>query len=171
MTRFFVILLALALSACASTTPRDRVIDYMSLVYAARNENALLVAALLERGAPVDALHPDSAGMLSYHAVAMDSPLHAAARQGNVEIVRMILQHKPWVDHRCCDGPAALGEAARAGYAEIVQVLLDAGADPTIRSHYGQDLPNATALDAARNNGHEDVVRILEAAMKERQGT
>jgi ankyrin repeat protein len=155
---------ALVLTACMPLAPRDRVVDYIALIYAAENGNDVLVEALLDRGAPVDALGPDVAGTLSIQAVEMDSPLQAAARAGNFDIVRLLLKHKPWVDHRCCDSPAALGIAAAAGNIELVKVLLEAGADPNIRSGYGQDLPNATPLDAARKNGHLDVVRKLEEA-------
>jgi ankyrin repeat protein len=166
MNRLRPVVLALYLSACAAITPRDQVIDYLALVYAAQGDNDLLVQALLDRGAPVDALGPDAAGMLSAQAVEMDSPLQAAARQGSIPIVRMLLEHKAWVDHRCCDSPAALGIAAEAGNAELVRILLQAGADPAIRSSYGPDLADAaTPLDAARGKGHVEVVRILEAAM------
>jgi len=159
--------LALSVASCTTRAPRDKVIDYLALCYAARGENELLVEALLQRGAPVDALHPDSAGMLSAQAVEFDSPLQAAAERGNVAIVRLLLQHKPWVDHRCCDSPAALGGAAAAGHAEIVEMLLKAGADPWIKSSYSSDL-YGTPLDAARRNGHTAVVRLLETAMKAR---
>ena len=161
--------LILLLTACASRSPRDAVLDYMSLYYAADGGNELVVTALLERGAPVNAPPPDSAGDLSYQAVNFNSPLQAAAEGGYVEIVERLLKHRPWVDHRCCDSPAALGMAAAKGHVKIVELLLAAGADPMITSHYGRDLPSATPLDAARAKGHRDVVRVLEAAMKDRK--
>ena len=140
---------------------RDKVIDYMSLYYAAEGGNELLVEALLERGAPVDAPGVDSAGDLSFQAVNFNSPLQAAAEKGENEIVRLLLQHKPWVDHRCCDSPSALGIAAEAGHIEIVKMLLEAGADPNIQSSFSRDL-YGTALDAASYNGHDAIVKILE---------
>lgn len=73
-------LLALSMSSCASTSPEDAVIAYLSLYHAASAGDGLLVAALLERGAPVDAPHPDSAGQLSYHAVNYNSPLQMPLR-------------------------------------------------------------------------------------------
>src|SRR5689334_13636643 len=166
MTRILVLSLVMCLSACASITAKDAAIDYMSHYYAAADENDLLVAALLDHGAPVDAPRPDSAGQLSLQAVDFNSPLQAAADGGHVEIVELLLKHKPWVDHRCCDSPAALGMAARKGHTRIVEMLLAAGADPTIKSEYGQDLPSGTALDAARLFGHDDVARLLEAAIQ-----
>ncbi|MES1263547.1 MAG: ankyrin repeat domain-containing protein, partial [Peristeroidobacter soli] len=97
-----------------------------------------------------------------------NSPLQAAADGGHVEIVKLLLKHKPWVDHRCCDSPAALGMAARNGHFKIVEMLLAAGADPTIKSEYGKDLPDGTPLDAARYFGHNDVAHLLEVAMQAR---
>jgi hypothetical protein len=149
--------------ACAVPTPQDRAIDYLALCYAARGQNAELVEALLERGAPVDAPDVDSAGLLSAQAVNFDSPLQAAARNGDVEIVRLVLSHHPWVDHRCCDSPPPLGFAAAAGHLEIVRLLIEAGADPSIVASYASDL-QGTALDAARHNGHTTVVELLEVA-------
>lgn len=145
-------------SGCLSSGhgQRDRVIDYLALYYAAQGENELLVEALLARGSPVDAPGIDTAGMLSAQAVEFDSPLQAAAKQGNVKIVSMLLRHHPWVDHRCCDGPSALGYAAAGGYLEVVRLLVQAGADPSIESEQG------TALEAARHNGHAEVVQYLE---------
>ncbi len=48
--------------------------------------------------------------------------------------------------------------AAALGQPEIVQVLLDNGADKTIR-----DEDNELAVDHARNAGHEDIIKILQA--------
>jgi ankyrin repeat protein len=51
-----------------------------------------------------------------------------------------------------------LHEAARAGNAPIVQALLAAGADPSIRDAEGQ-----TALDLARAGGSDGIVEILQS--------
>ena len=81
--------------------------------------------------------------------------------------MRMLLAQHPWVDHRCCDGPAALGYAAEAGHVEIVAMLLEAGADPSIVSNYDRNL-HGTPADAARQNGHTQVVDQLERASVKR---
>ena len=181
---FLVTFLILGLAGCATVpardmatapspetarTARDLAIDYMALYYAARAGDELLVKALLERGAPVDAPDVDSAGEVSLQAVDFDSPLQAAAASGHTEIVKILLAHKPWVDHRCCDGPAALGMAAKEGHLEIVELLLAAGADPTIQSYCGPNAPLCTPVGAARAAGHEDVARVLEAALRARK--
>jgi ankyrin repeat protein len=147
--------------ACSHLSARDKAINYLSLYYAAASGDELLVKALLDRGAPVDAPDVDSAGDLSSQAVNFSSPLQVAAEKGDIEIVRLILQHKPWVDHRCCDSPSALGFAAEKGHIEIVKMLLEAGANPNIQSPFNQDL-YGTALDAARYNGFLAIAKILE---------
>ena len=161
--RAFAIASLLLLAACQCRTPQYRVIDYLALYYAAEGRNQLMVEAVLERGAPVDAPEANSAGLLSAQAVNFDSPLQVAARNGDLEIVRLLLKHRPRIDHRCCDGPAALGYAAEAGHSEIVKELLDAGADPSIVSNYDRDL-QGTPLDAARRRGHTAIVELLEHA-------
>jgi len=54
-------------------------------------------------------------------------------------------------------GPGALlRSAARLGHREIVRVLLEAGADPTLRDPRGR-----SAVDAARDAGHLDLAELL----------
>jgi ankyrin repeat protein len=159
--------LAVLSVACVTNTPKDRVIDYLALCSAARAGNELLVEALLERGAPVDALDVNAAGMLSAQAVETDSPLQAAARRGDVTVVRMLLAHRPWVDHRCCDSPAALGLASEAGHIAVVSLLLESGADPELVSSYESGF-SGTSLDAARRNGHAEVAALIERAIANR---
>ena len=149
---------------CAAATPRDIVIDYLALYYAARAENELLVKALLERGAPVNAPDVDSAGELSFSAVNFDSPLQVAADNGDIVIVKLLLERKPRVDHRCCTRPAALGLATDAGHVEIVRLLLAAGADPTIRSEYDDPAKPETPIEVAKRKGYAEITRLLLAA-------
>ena len=136
---------------------RDKVADYLALRYAADAGDEVLVRALLERGTPVDPLDIDAAGELTLGVAEANSPLQIAAEKGHAEIVRLLLQRHPWVDHRCCTAPTALAYAAGNGNAEIVRLLLEAGADASITSDGG------TALDRAQRAGHEDVVTVLRA--------
>src|SRR5436190_10372710 len=46
--------------------------------------------------------------------------------------------------------------AVREGHAEIVQMLLDAGADSEWNGHYGDDL-----INMAKERGHELVAKVL----------
>jgi ankyrin repeat protein len=148
------------LSACQSLSVRDKAIDYLALRDAATLGDEVLVKALLERGAPVEPLHIDAAGELTLGVAESNSPLQLAAESGHIEVVRMILKFNPWVDHRCCDSPTALGYAARGGYTAIVQMLLDAGADPNLRCGTG------TALEEAIKSGNPETISVLSGVRK-----
>lgn len=59
-------------------------------------------------------------------------------------------------------GYTALHEAAYNGYTDIVRELLDSGANTTLRNRY-----NETAADSARQKGHEELARLIEAKNEE----
>jgi hypothetical protein len=72
------------------------------------------------------------------------TPLMHAIHKGQVESVRVLLQHGADVNAAMDNGGTALIEAAGYGYADIVRLLLDAGAKPDARDRDGY-----TALNAA----------------------
>lgn len=83
-----------------------------------------------------------------------------AAREGDVERVRSILEKKPELARR--DGPQgyqAIHLAAREGRREVVRLLLEAGASPT-RITYRE---RVSAIDMARHHGHAGVADAMEA--------
>ena len=154
-SRPIIVLALLFAAACTDHSVRNKAADYLALRYAAEAGDEPLARALLERGTPVDPLDIDAAGELTLGVAEADSPLQIAAKRGHTEIVRLLLQHHPWVDHRCCTAPSALVYAAENGHAGVVRLLLDAGADASIASDAG------TALESAQRAGHTDVVAVL----------
>ena len=144
-------------AGCAHRAARDQVIDYVSLIHAAAAGDELLVKALLDRGAPVNALGPDVAGDLSYLALQMSTPLQEAAENGHAEVVTLLIAHGAWLDAQCCDSDTPLGLAARNGHLGVAKLLLRAGADP-LRSG-----SNGTPLQLARAAGHTEIVKLLES--------
>lgn len=94
--------------------------------------------------------------------------LHVAVQHNLSEIVRFFLDHGARVDQSCHDdaptpdpghvyGETALHFAAAGADREIVQMLLDAGADRSAMSSRGE-----SPLDyAVRNNRPEDVLGLL----------
>lgn len=89
-----------------------------------------------------------------------------ASERGHVEYVRRVVRTGIDVDHVNRLGWTALLEAVILGdggprHQEIVEILLDAGADPSIA-----DADGVTALQHARNRGYDEIVRLLEEAAR-----
>ncbi|KAI4373488.1 hypothetical protein MLD38_011609 [Melastoma candidum] len=84
--------------------------------------------------------------------------LHIAAKQGDLEIVNILLGVHPELAMTVdIHNTTALHTAAMQGHVEIVKVLLDAGSGfATIARSNGK-----TALHSAARNGHLHVVRML----------
>lgn len=59
-----------------------------------------------------------------------DQPIHHAARNGDTEIVRQLIEHGADVDARNTRGHTVLYCAGGHGHLETLQLLLDRGADP-----------------------------------------
>lgn len=87
--------------------------------------------------------------------------LIAASQHGNVEIVKLLLKAGLSVDHVNQLGWTALLEAVVLGdgsarYEEVVQLLLDAGADANLADREG-----VTPTRHARERGYKTMVRML----------
>lgn len=114
----------------------------------------------------------DHATDASHKQVWMSDGVEADERfwKNSAQIAEILLSHGAKVDGTClileAGGRTPLQLAASAGNAPLVKVLLDHGADPTLR-----DLTNRTArqiaLDAKRNLWRE-VIAILDKALAER---
>jgi RNA polymerase sigma factor (sigma-70 family) len=150
---------------------------------AARNGDFFLVRWLVDRGADVDAQRSDGfrpihealfrnsfgwrrEDQLTARSIAgyllgrgAEYTIHLAAVLGDREQVRRFLQDDPTLanfEETCHMRPIAA--AAARGDGEMVQLLLDHGADPNLPQ---ADAPRGYALWAAANGGHTEVVRLL----------
>ena len=85
------------------------------------------------------------------------NPLTAAAQGHNYNVVKYFIENKLY-DVNSIDptGNTALTIASRKGYSEIVTLLLDCGADHSIK-----DASQKTAYDHAVENSHKDIIAIL----------
>ena len=84
------------------------------------------------------------------------------ANWGFARLVRKRLEEDPSLVHFMDGRTSALHEGARGGDAEVVGILLAAGADPLLRDGDGR-----TALEVAAERGHAEVVEMLSRAARE----
>ncbi|XP_068083333.1 tonsoku-like protein [Anabrus simplex] len=88
-----------------------------------------------------------------------ESQLHVACINGNLARVRKLLELGHPVNIQDNGGWVPLQEAANHGFVEIVEELLDHGAD--INSPGGKGAGGVTALHDAASNGHLRVMELL----------
>ncbi len=122
------------------------------LMLAAIKGNLPAVQALLARGADVN--QPGWA------------PLHYAASGGtpqHAQIVALLLEHSAYIDAASPNGSTPLMLAARYGSDAIVQLLLQEGADPTLKNQQG-----LTARDFALGAEREHTAALIDTAVRGR---
>jgi len=118
------------------------------LMFAAFNGHAPVGEYLLDAGAEIDA--KDSSGRTA---------LMYAASGPFVETVGLLLKRGAEVNVQgTLEGFTPLMTAAAEGLVDVVRILLAAGADRDIK-----DVDGDTALSFARQNGHTEVVALLES--------
>lgn len=118
-----------------------------ALMIACFTGNRPAVEALLEMGAEVN--RPGWA------------PLHYAAAIGNNEIVRMLLEKSAYIDAESPNKTTPLMMAARGGHILTVKLLLDEGADATLKNDLGMN-----AIDFAAKYEFRDIADGLTSRLK-----
>lgn len=87
-----------------------------------------------------------------------ETKLHVAVRLHNLKLVRAALRDRGLdIDALATCGWTALHEAASCGYQDIVELLLENGADPNIQD----SVQKCTPIHLAARKGHLEVVRSL----------
>ena len=85
-----------------------------------------------------------------------NSSLQIAAKEGQFDIVRLLLQSQTAEDQQESRYSLPLQMAAYHGHVSIVKLLLDYGADANAEGD-----PYGTAIGAAAFNGHLEVIKVL----------
>jgi ankyrin repeat protein len=126
----------------------------------AEDESPLMIAALtgqfdvavrlIERGA-----HVNKPGW---------APLHYAATKGHLNLIQLLLEHHAYIDAASPNGTTPLMMAAHYGSDEAVRLLLDEGADPTLRNQL-----KLSAIDFAEQAQRPETVEIIAAAIRASQ--
>jgi uncharacterized protein len=87
--------------------------------------------------------------------------LHYAATGAHLDIMALLLDDNAYIDAESPNGTTPLMMAAQYGNAQAVQLLLDAGADPSLKNQLG-----LTAIDFANRADREDSAELIAAALR-----
>ncbi len=118
-----------------------------ALMLAAYKGNLAAVRALLDKGA-----EPNQTGWTA---------LHYAATMGKNDIVALLLDRSAYIDAESPNQTTPIMMAARGGHILTVKLLLDEGADATLKNGAGM-----TAIDFARAGEFNDIVEGLTYRLK-----
>jgi ankyrin repeat protein len=118
-----------------------------AMMLCAYKGNLAAVRALLDKGA-----EPNQTGWTA---------LHYAASVGNNDIVQLLLDRSAYIDAESPNQTTPIMMAARGGHILTVKLLLDEGADVTLKNGAGM-----TAIDFAKAGGFNDIVEGLTYRLK-----
>jgi hypothetical protein len=89
------------------------------------------------------------------------TPLHYAASGGHVAVIEFLLDHSAYIDAESPNGTTPLMMAAMYGSPEAVKVLIQAGADLTLKNQLG-----LTALDFAVRGNRQNAKSLIETGLQ-----
>ena len=117
---------------------------------AAKNKHYRILNILLQNSAKVD--HIIKIDTIQYCTI-----LYTAARDGDTEVVKLLLKYGAYIDALGPNKETPLFAAAKNGNVDTVELLLNKGANPSICHVGGWD-----PLFVAAYNGHTNIVQILQ---------
>ena len=131
----------------------------------AKGETPLMIAAI--RG------HLDAARQLIQRGADVNmpgwTPLHYAASRPDPDsaaMVRLLLEHHAYIDAESPNRSTPLMLAAMYGQRDLVPLLLEEGADPSLRNEQG-----LTAVDFARRADRDDLAEQIAQRLRQRPKT
>ncbi|VWX63358.1 conserved exported hypothetical protein [Burkholderiales bacterium 8X] len=89
------------------------------------------------------------------------TPLHYAATNGHVAIIKLLLDKYAFIDAQSPNGTTPLMMAAMYGSTDAVKLLIEEGADVLMKNEQGM-----TAADFAERGKRPDAIQLLGAAMR-----
>lgn len=124
--------------------------DESPLMMAALKGHLDLAKKLIERGADVN-----KTGW---------APLHYAATNGHLAVMELLLEHHAYIDAESPNGTTPLMMAAHYGTPAAVKLLLEAGADPSLKNQLG-----LAAIDFAHRANRKDSAELIAASVRAAQ--
>jgi uncharacterized protein len=116
------------------------------IIYAAAGARLDIVKRLLARNIDVNARYPNDLTVLMW----ASGPDEQAPEAQAVKVVSFLLDAGAHIDDRDARGRTALMIAAEGGHAEIADLLLARGADPSLADKAGKRAADLTVLSALR---------------------
>ena len=92
------------------------------------------------------------------------APLHYAATNSRLDVMRLLLENFAYIDAASPNGTTPLMMAAMYGNSSAVKLLLEAGADPTLKNQLG-----FTAIDFAQQVKRTESAEIIAAFVRARR--
>ena len=92
------------------------------------------------------------------------TPLHYAASGAQAPVMRLLLDNYAYIDAASPNGSTPLMLAAMYGSTSAVKLLLESGADPTLKNTLA-----LSAIDFARQAGQTDSVEVIAAFIRARK--
>lgn len=95
------------------------------------------------------------------------TPLHYAASRAESDsaaMVRLLLEHHAYIDAESPNRSTPLMLASMYGHRDLVPLLLEEGADPSLRNEQG-----LTAVDFARRADRDDVAELIAQRIRQRR--
>ncbi|MFP8778010.1 ankyrin repeat domain-containing protein [Hydrogenophaga sp. RWCD_12] len=92
------------------------------------------------------------------------TPLHYAASRpepDSLEMVRLLLERHAYIDAESPNKTTPLMMAAMYGHPDVVRLLVEEGADPSLRNQQG-----LTAVDFARRADRQDLADLIAARLR-----
>jgi len=91
------------------------------------------------------------------------TPLHYAASNGRLVVMNLLLDHHAYIDAPSPNGTTPLMMAAMYASPSAVKLLLEAGADPTIKNELG-----LSAIDFALRESKQESAALIQAFLQAR---
>jgi ankyrin repeat protein len=143
------LLAAMNVSGGSSNTPSD----YKSLHQAVYAQDIEGIETLLLVGTDINQLGPSWYGD--------GAALHLAVRNGNLDIVKILVRHGAVIDIRDRSDHTPLHNAAWNGHVEIMEFLIDEGADIHATTYSGR-----TPLSCARSGRKTEAIQFIEGKLQ-----